>query len=470
MKFWQKIFLSTLVIFITLFDIAAFILVSYSYNFSLKREEDTSTREHAVILSSIENSIVNASELFPNVSYNQERLNTIIKPLANYYEKQKVYFALYEDREKIYSNAPDFDIDLLSAQGSENKVIKNQKIEGNRYFFVASKLSSYPHLTFIYARDISELDTFLISISRVFVIVSVVLCVILGISIYTILKRLTRPLNELNAVTSEIASGAYTKRVNINRKDELGELAQTFNIMADSVEDKVNQLTRVSENKQQFIDNLAHEMKTPLTSILGYSEYLQKAVINEEQRIIATGHLYEAAKRLQNLSSKLLDLSYLRSRKIELNQVDIQALFSSLEILMQPTLKERKLRLETINHLKWLKGDETLLLSLLTNLVENAARASTENEIITVRAYQKNNHPILEVSDNGCGMDTKELEKIIEPFYRVDKSRSRALGGVGLGMSIVAQIADFHEAKLDIQSQQQQGTTVRIIFNKSITT
>lgn len=126
--------------------------------------------------------------------------------------------------------------------------------------------------------------------------------------------------------------------------------------------------------------------------------------------------------------------------------------------------------METINHLKWLKGDETLLLSLLTNLVENAARASTENEIITVRAYQKNNHPILEVSDNGCGMDTKELEKIIEPFYRVDKSRSRALGGVGLGMSIVAQIADFHEAKLDIQSQQQQGTTVRIIFNKSITT
>ncbi|MCJ7842305.1 HAMP domain-containing histidine kinase [Lederbergia sp. NSJ-179] len=467
MRFWQKIFLSTLVVFITLFDISSFVLISYSYKFSLQREEENSIREQAVILSSIESSITNAHKLLPNASLQKDQWINIIQPLANYYEDQNVYLSLYDGNTKIYSNVPDFDFSLLSIQNNGSKNIKNQTIDGERYLFVASKLSSYSHLTFIYARDISQLDSFLSSIIRVFVIVSVVLAAILGISIFILLKRLTSPLNELNEITREIASGAYHKRVNIFRKDEIGELGKTFNMMVDSVEDKVKQLTEATESRQRFIDNLAHEMKTPLTSILGYSEYLQKAMMNEEQRIIATGHLQEAAKRLQSLSTKLLDLTYIRSKKREFAKVDMEALFSSLEILMRPIMKERKQRLETAAHIKWLQGDETLLLSLLTNLVENAARASTENEVIRVKAYC-NDYPILEVSDNGCGLDIEEIEKITEPFYRVDQSRSRAFGGNGLGLSIVAQIAEFHGAKLDIQSQQ--GTTIRIIFNNSITT
>ncbi|MBS4210451.1 HAMP domain-containing sensor histidine kinase [Bacillus sp. FJAT-50079] len=467
MKFWQKIFLSTLVIFITLFDIAAFVLVSSSYNYNLQREEDNSIREQAVILSSLENSITNANEIFPDTSYSKERLISIIKPLANYYETQNVYLALYNGNTKIFSNTPNFDDNLLNIQAKENINIHTSKIEEERYLFVASKFSSYPHLTFVYARDISQLDSFLFSISRVFVIVSVVVCIILALSIFLLLKRLTSPLTKLTVITSEIASGAYHKRVNIDRKDELGELGHTFNIMADSVEDKVNQLTKASESKQQFIDNLTHEMKTPLTSILGYSEYLQKAMINEEQRIIATGHLNEAAKRLQSLSTKLLDLTYIRGKTINLQKVNIEGLFSSLETIMAPILKKRNINLETITNIKWLRGDEALLLSLLINLVENSARASADNEVIFVKAYYKE-YPILEVIDNGYGLDKKEIEKITEPFYRVDQSRSRDFGGAGLGLSIVAQIADYHGAKLIIQSQQ--GTTVRIIFNNSITT
>ncbi|MFT8319738.1 MAG: HAMP domain-containing sensor histidine kinase [Bacillus sp. (in: firmicutes)] len=469
MKFWQKIFLSTLIIFIVLFDVAAFVLVSSSYHFNLQREEENSIREQSVILVSIENSINSTSPLYPTISYDKERLDSIVKPLANYYENQQVYLALYKVNTKIYSNAPTFDANLLNHLDKTKRTIQTKKIGNQRYLFVASPLSSNPDLTFIYVRDISQLDSFLSSMIHVFVMVSILVCMLLGISIFLLLKHLTNPLHKLNAITSEIANGAYHKRVHINQKDELGELGDTFNLMANSVEDKVKQLTHASENKQQFIDNLSHEMKTPLTSILGYADYLQKAKFTEEQRIIATQHLKEAAGRLQNLSIKLLDLTKMRDKKKEFEEINTETLFNSLQAFMTPILKKKNIHLETQAIVKTLVGDETLLLSLLINLVENSVRASSENGKIKVNTYvNEKNQPILEVIDNGIGLDKKEIGKITEPFYRVDQSRSRQFGGFGLGLSIVAKIAKYHDAKLEIHSQQ--GITTRIIFNNSITT
>jgi len=216
------------------------------------------------------------------------------------------------------------------------------------------------------------------------------------------------------------------------------------------------------QDKQMFIDNLAHEMKTPLTSILGYSEYLQNAMNNEEERIKAAGHLRNSAKRLQSLSSALLDLAYTRE-KIILKDIDTEHLFQALDDLMKHSLTERKLKLDITIHTPIICGDESLLLSLLSNLIENAARASIEGGIIKVSAYKKENL-ILEVSDVGFGMDENEILKITEPFYRVDKSRSRADGGIGLGMSICKQIAQLHNAELKIKSRPDIGTTVQLIF------
>lgn len=463
MKFWQKVFISTLIVFIVLFDIAAFLLVSYSYDFSLQREKDNVAREQAVILSSVKGSIGNAERMFPNVSNNKVRLRAIIEPLAKYYENQDVYLALYDSATKIYSNAPKLDKEFLIISDQEDMNMINQKIDGKRYLFVVSKMPEYTHLTFVYARDISQLDRFRADISQVFIRVSNVLIVILCTAVFVILKRLTRPLLQLNSITRKIAEGAYDKRVNICRNDEFGELGDTFNSMADSVEDKVKELIKSTEDKQHFIDNLAHEMKTPLTSIMGYSEYLQKAMSKEEERMIAAGHLHDAAQRLHNLSIKLLDMTYMRSGEIELKEVDIEALFASLEKLMLPILTERKLCLITNAKIKFITGEETLLLSLLTNLVENAARASSENKTITVSAYMEE-CPIIEVADNGCGMNEEEIEKITEPFYRVDKSRSRAFGGLGLGLSIAVQIADLHSAKIEIKSQKEIGTYVKLRF------
>lgn len=289
---------------------------------------------------------------------------------------------------------------------------------------VASKVPSYFELTFVYARDISDVDLFCKNISEFFILINIVAFLLMSVSLWLLLKLMTRPISQLNKITSEIANGSYDKRVMVKSSDELGELAYNFNCMADSVENTMLSLTRAAEDKQEFIDDLAHEIKTPITSILGYAEYLKKANSSKENQIIALEYLYNSMFRLQNLSKELLKLTLLREEKIEFSEINISKLFGDLQVTMQPVFEKRNMKLVTELNAEYVLGDEALLLSLLINLVENAGRASMENGLVIVRSYY-NNVPIIEVEDHGIGMKQEEIEKITAPFYRVDKSRSR---------------------------------------------
>jgi len=463
MKFWQKIFFSVLIVFIVVFDAGTFVLTSYSYNFNKQRETESGIREQSVILASVKESLLNSDRILKDMSKFKDTMVFIIKPLAEYYKNQGVFLGLYDDGALIYSNTPDFDKELLNLKNETDKNITDQKLNDKRYLFVSSKVPSYANLTFVYSRDITQLDTYRSDIGRVFLVLNIAVCAVLGILIFLLLKHMTRPISKLTEITSEIANGAYNKRVNINQNDELGELADIFNVMANSVETNIEQLIKSSEDKQQFIDNLSHEIKTPLTSVLGYSEYLQTANSIEEDRIKAAGHLHDSAERLKNLSDKLLDLVYLRNEDLDRKEINVETLFLLLKNLVSPDFLKRNLHLKTIADIKTVRGDQTLIMSMLTNLVENAARASFEGGTIAVRAYFEDFN-IIEVSDTGRGMDKNETEKITAPFYRVDKSRSRSFGGVGLGLSVVAQIAELHSAKIQIESEKDKGTKVKIVF------
>ncbi len=466
MKLWKKIFLGALIIFLLVFDIGAYLLTYFSYDYSREREIEIGIREQSVILSSVSTSILRAEEFNPDFSQDKERLKDIIKSLAEYYESQGVQLALLLNDEIVYSNISYIDGEVLRFSDLQSKNVKDVKIEDNRVLFVASKVPSYLELTFVYARDISDVDLFRKNISEFFILINIVAFLLMSVSLWLLLKYMTRPISQLSKITSEIANGSYDKRVLVKSSDELGELAYNFNCMADSVENTMLSLTRAAEDKQEFIDDLAHEMKTPITSILGYAEYLKNVNSSKENQIIALEYLYDSMRRLQNLSTELLKLTLLREEKIEFSEVSISDLFDDLQVTMQPIFQKRNMKLVTEVNAEYILGDETLLLSLLTNLVENAARASKENDSVTVRAYY-NNAPIIEVEDNGIGIKQEEIEKITAPFYRVDKSRSRKFGGAGLGMSIVSQIVILHNAKLKIKSEENVGTVVRVIFINS---
>jgi len=463
MKLWLKIFIGTIIIFIIAFDAGALYLTSYSYSFNRQRETDNSIREQEMILSSISSRIANAERFYPDAPYNNERLTAIISTLADFHRRQGVLLALYGDNSNIYSNIPNIDSELLNLEKTQSKNIMEETADGIRYVLVSSKINDYPHLVFVYARDISQIDDFRSNIGRVFFIVNVIVLVFLGISLYFLLKHMMKPVAELTSIASRIADGEYDKRVSVSSNDELGLLADSFNRMANSVEEHTTWLKKASEDKQQFIDDLTHELKTPLTSILGYSEYLQNAKSTEEDRITAAGHLHQMALRLKNLSEKLLDLTFSRDENMEFQMVDIPALFVTLKDMVRPALLTSDIELITSPDIQYIIGDEVLLLSMLKNLVENAARASNKGAQVIVKAYRMTD-PIIEVTDAGCGIEKCELSRITAPFYRVDKSRSRVFGGIGLGLSIVAQIAVLHNARVEIESEPGVGTTVRIVF------
>jgi len=466
MKLWQKIFIGTLVIFILAFNAGVLYLTIYSYNFNRQRETENSIREQEMIMSSVSSRISNAEGFYPDAPFNAERLIAVFSPLAEFYEQQGVLLALYDGENRVFANIPDIDDNLLNLENTLNKNIMEESVEGKRHVLVASKLPDYEHLTLVYARDISQIDDYRLNISRVFAVVNVVVLAFLGISIYMLLRHMTKPVTELTTITAEIADGAHDKRTNIKSNDELGILADSFNRMADSIEEQMLELKKSAEDKQQFIDDLTHEIKTPMTSILGYSEYLQTAKSTDEDRIAAASHLREMALRLENLSEKLLDLAYSRDENIEWETVNITGLFDELEAIMRPKLTPRKLKLQTLPEHTHIDCDEMLVLLMLQNLVDNAIKASNDGESITVRSYMED-YPIIEVKDTGIGMEKHDVERIMSPFYRVDKSRSRKFGGVGLGLSIVSQIVAAHNAQIDIESEPGEGTTVKIHFTSS---
>jgi len=465
MKLWQKIFIGTLVIFILAFNAGVLYLTVYSYNFNRQRETENSIREQEMIMSTVAGRITSAESFYLGVQNSNERLTAIIRPLAEFYEQQGVLLALYNSNEKLYTNMPEVASDVLELTSENSKTIMEETIVGRRHVIVASSIPNYRHLTFIYARDISQTDDFRTNISRVFAVVNIIVLIFLGTSIYLLLRHITKPITQLTAITADIANGAYNKRVIVGSNDEIGELAGSFNKMADSIEEQIAELKKSSEEKKQFIDNLTHEIKTPMTSILGYSEFLHSAKATEEEQIIASAHLHETALRLENLSDKLLDLAYSRDENIDKETVYISELFKELTMIMYPKLIPRSIELltEPLPELPFIIGDKFLLLLMLQNLSENAAKASGDGAVITIRAYM-DEHPVIEVTDTGCGMEKRDVERVMAPFYRVDKSRSRKFGGVGLGLSIVSQIADLHNARIKIDSKQGRGTSVKIHF------
>lgn len=466
MKFWQKIFVSMLLLFVVAFDVGALVLANSSYQFNLKRETDSALREQQTVLSSLQTSIENSQSVFPNIAENEERLQAIVTPLAEYYQQQEVFFSLYLNGKELYRNAPKASPELLALSEHQAVNILDHTDQEIRYLSIASQLPSFSQLTFVYTKSIQPLADYLKQIVSVFLLLNVIICPVLGMLIYWILHRMTRPIRQMQEASTAIANGAYNRRVSVKSSDEIGELASNFNQMAEQVSTQIEKLQATAEQKQSFINDLSHEMRTPMTAILGYSEYLQKAVNNEEERTLAAKNLHMAAKGLSNLSQKLMEMTMLSHIEIEKLPVTGAALLEQVAVLTRPSLETRHLFLILDADDTVLLGEEALLCSLLTNLVENAARASLSGGSIRMRCVTEE-HPVLEVCDEGCGIPQEELARITEPFYRVDKARSRTHGGVGLGLALCKHIVTLHDASLSIQSVPAEGTTVRIDFTTS---
>lgn len=223
-------------------------------------------------------------------------------------------------------------------------------------------------------------------------------------------------------------------------------------------------LWAVNEAQRQLIGSMSHELKTPLTAIKGYSETLLAVKLSKEQQEKALRYIHGESGRLSRLSEKMMELTrlYEPECKIDLTEVSVEALFDAVEKSVKHSLCEKNMTLvkEGAYQGETKRMDMDLMASFLINLINNSILASAEGSQI----YMGADADSLWVRDEGCGILPEELEKVRKAFYRVDPSRSRKSGNMGLGLALCDQIAAAHQGKLELESEVGVGTKAVLFF------
>lgn len=309
--------------------------------------------------------------------------------------------------------------------------------------------------------DVTSVYTDLLALSHRFSRISLLVILCTAALITLLVRTILRPIQRLKESTSLIAAGVYDRRIAVDEQDEVGSLAMDFNVMAQAVENRVEALKEEAERRTLFISALTHELKTPMTSIKGNAETLLMTKMNEEEREAALLQIDADCTRVERLSHKLMQLLVLkRSDDIEPKPQSVAELLAMVCDAAKEQLKQRGLALRVENHMQQLKMDKDLLCELLLNLIDNAGKASPRGSVIALRARGN----IISVSDSGHGIPPEELHRLTEPFYMVDKARSRKQGGMGLGLALAQEIARLHGAHLAFESEVGKGTTVKVVF------
>ena len=228
----------------------------------------------------------------------------------------------------------------------------------------------------------------------------------------------------------------------------------------------VTEKRRADNLRREFTANVSHELKTPLTSILGYAEILSNRMAVGADAIEFAGRIQGEAKDLLSMIEDIIRLSELDEGNIRIPMERVNLLKEAERVAerLRPTAALRGIPIEVIGEEAFVQGIPTLLEEMLVNLMDNSIKYNVEEGEITARIQKAKDKVVLEVADTGIGIPLEDQERIFERFYRVDKSHSKNISGTGLGLSIVKHIATYHKAALSLESQVGKGTTIRIEF------
>ena len=265
------------------------------------------------------------------------------------------------------------------------------------------------------------------------------------------------PLAVLTDAGQQIAAGDYARRTALHTGDEIETLSASFDKMADAVQEKIADLEADVQKREDFVGAFTHELKTPMTSIIGYADILAAMQTDPDEQREAAAAIAHEGRRLESLSHKLLALLGLAECPLTPAAVPLAALWPRLHAACPGVnLRTPAAPAPTV------QGDADLLLDLLCNLVQNAAKASKPGAPVVVLCTADADTATLTVADRGCGIPPDQLARVTEPFYMVDKSRARRQGGSGLGLALCQRIAAAHDGTLKIESEPGKGTRVSV--------
>ena len=447
MKFWQKTYLFTLILFLLCLNVGILSLTVYTYRKNIEAAEITASAEQNYIALSFERDHDSLMSDNPNAT-----VTLLMQSFGVHYGNQGLFLTFEENGRILYTNFPH------NYQPPEN-TITHTEFDGQRYVLISTDICNGSY-TLVYGKNVEALHQEFRGLMATYVTTALGISAVLAVCLYFILRRLSKPLDRLKATTERIENGDFSATAQELGNDEFTMLARSFNSMLATINHQMKTLETDARQKQMLVDNMAHELRTPLTSIHGYAEFLEKAAATEEQRIIAAKYILSESERLQKISEILLDSAYIRENPPQMSSVDVsEVIFDVAEKL---EAKATACGVTLVHHGQSLsvRGNETLLSMLLYNLTDNAIKACCDGGTVQL---QWDEGCIL-IQDNGKGMTPEQLQHITEPFYRTDKSRSRAEGGAGLGLALCQQIIQIHGWQMQFESQVGEGTKITLRF------
>lgn len=475
MRLWQKISLIALAFVMLAIQITQYRLLERSFENSVLREKQTAITVHEALCVSLSNHAAYQRYKIGEVLLSTDEIDELLqKTVTTEIAAASSIHVLRTDEiitsagPDIFSGSPEFDLYQIAADA-----------DGSTAFSVITDVYNIPHLIICSDMQIEAVSYTLYTSYDISDIYSTrakelssakssgILCgAAISVVLFLFMWRSLKPMGNAVHTIYEAANGNYNLRLHEEGSEEMRILARSINHMSASIDEREQKLMEVAESRKRFADSMAHEMKTPLTSILGFADLLriQRSVPDAQRREFAD-LIVQEAKHLRGLSAKLLQLASADGTQLDISAVPVAQLFADTAASFKPILDQRNITLEVTHNDAVLYVDRDLFLSLLHNLIDNAVKASDENSVIRLLQSSNEGYMNISVIDEGIGMKPDALRHATEPFYMEDKVRSRKNGGAGLGLALCEDICRKHGARMEIESVYQKGTTVTISMN-----
>ena len=463
MKLWQKVYLFTMILFVVLLNVGMYVVFELTYQKDIGVEQKQAEAEYNMLTDMVVRSL---NSLYNQGDVTDAKLRRVMEKYENYYD-DTLCLTLWKGENCVYPENADNLRDWNDVSGRNEIIITGTDL---KKITVQGKIYEGEETLYLrYEKELTELNEVWDKLQTNYLVISLLFSFVLAISLFIILRRTMKPITQLTKVVDDMAEGNWESKAPEAGKDEVATLGRHFNRMADKIQDNIQQIRQEADAKQEFVDNFAHELKSPLTSIYGFAEYVQKANIPEDEKIQCMSYIMDESKRLLQLSYTLLDMAKIRNEAIHIEEVKLCDVEEKIQKRMETLCAERGVTLVCNRSADTMFANEVLLFSLLCNLIQNAVYACKSGDIVTWGVEEEGANIRIYVEDNGCGMTKEQVKRVKEPFYRVDKARSREAGRTGLGLAICSQIVEYHNARMNIQSEPDKGTIITVLFSKKFT-
>lgn len=421
MKLRYRLLLRTIAAAALIFGAFGAVLIQSSFHLQLNREKEALELRSASLAQSIEAAAVNYT--LQSITVTDELLTEILARL---------------DDAAVLVCAP------TEGEAGDIMYLSGGVLTARRAVSVSGRICH-----FTASADLGALQRTQQSLLLVYSFLYLVMLLVFSSFMTLTAKSLSQPIERLADISQRLAEGELTVRAQPDSMYETEKLARSFNRMADA-------LTGQIDRQQRFIADLTHEMKTPLTAMIGHADLIRSGCIAGEDAQLAAQSIFKEGRRLSALSSRMIDLILLENEQFEMTPTHIRPLIedaaASMRIAAETSGAELTTRLEDAVF----SCEPALFSSLIINLTDNAIKSGASK--IMLDGQLTSGTYILRVTDDGRGMDAATLSRITEPFFRADKSRSRAQGGAGLGLALCARIAELHHSALSFESTPGKGT------------